>query len=931
VHVARCPRLFFQSEVYEEDISLKHCQPLQLKVALTLIFSMHAIDSAASPPSDGQQPTQQEIDHIVSLHESGEHGQMEQAARALLELYPASALAWSVLAMALQLQGKDGLAALQKTVALAPHDAEAHLHLGNAHMDGGHPDLAMPCFMRALELAPGFAEALSRLGDVLQAQGHLKEAAECYRGALELDPALAMAHAGQGDLALAQRQYQLAVTSYQQALALAPGAADIHRKLGDAHEALNRAEQAMQSYTAALEDDPGNAMAHGGLGKVLLSLGRLQQAVASYRAATELSQEIAAHYDGLGRALHLLGQTTEAETAYRQAIALDPSAAGPMLRYADLLRETRRQGAAIAVYQAVLLLEPKNINALNNLAMALQADGQREQALAHFQKILTFTPDNPVSHANIAAVLSEMGEQKAALESCRRAVKAGPKLPFTHVNLGTCLMEMGRLGEAVNSLETAVKLDPHNRKANVNLSATLVRMGRIEPAIAQNRQALKLNPDWDELHSNLLFYLTHSEKVDVAALFDEHLRYAAHFEAPLRAAWPQHANVRDPERRLRIGFVSADLYNHAVAHFITPVLEYLSQSPHLEMVAYANSFHDDPVSRHLHGLFSIWRQVERLTHAELAQLVTSDAIDILIDLSGHTGFNRLPTFARKPAPLQVTWIGYPGTTGLQAMDYFLTDRYYSPPGALDDQFTEKLLRLPACAPFLPSPEAPPISPAPSITNGHITFGSFNRAGKLNREVIARWSALLRLVPEANMLLAAMPNKQTSDRLRSWFASEGIAARRLTFHGYTNLHDYLALHSQVDLCLDTYPYTSGTTGFHALWMGVPSLTMVGPTLPGYVSAAILSHTGLHDFIAHGEEDFLAKGVAHASDPGRLAGIRLEMRERMRNAASGRPDEIARGLEVAMRHMWQQWCAGEMPASFEATSSGIVTQQQEEGQP
>jgi predicted O-linked N-acetylglucosamine transferase (SPINDLY family) len=369
------------------------------------------------------------------------------------------------------------------------------------------------------------------------------------------------------------------------------------------------------------------------------------------------------------------------------------------------------------------------------------------------------------------------------------------------------------------------------------------------------------------------------------------------------------------------------LYNHAVAHFITPILEHLAPSPRLEIVIYANSFHDDHVSRHLHGLASIWRQVEKLTHAELAQLITSDTIDILIDLSGHTGFNRLPAFARKPAPLQLTWIGYPGTTGLQAMDYFLTDRYYSPPGVLDDQFTEKLLRLPACAPFLPSPVAPDISPSPSIKNGHITFGSFNRASKLSGEVIARWSTLLRMVPDAKMLLAAMPNKQASDRLRSWFAREGIAAGRLMFHGYTNIHDYLALHSQVDLCLDTYPYTSGTTGFHALWMGVPTLTMVGPTLPGYVSAAILSHAGLHDLIANGVEDFLDKGVALASDPSQLAGIRMAMRERMNNAASGRPDEIAKGLEGALRHIWQGWCAGTIPASFEARSDGIA----EEGHP
>ena len=878
---------------------------------------MHATDPATSPPSDVQQPSQQEIDHIVRLYESGEQVQMEEATRAMVDAYPMSALAWSVLGMALRLQGKDALLALQKTVELAPDDAEAHLHLGNAHMDGGHPDLAMPYFMRALELAPAFAEALSRLGDALQAQGHLKEAAECYGGALEIDPALAMAHRGKGDVLVAQQQFQSAQSSYRQALTLEPGAADIHRKLGDVHVALNRPDAALQSYAAALEIDPENAMAHGGMGNVLFRLDRNAQAAASYRSATALPTANAAHYHGLGRSLHALGATADAESAYRQSIALDASLAAPMLHYADLLRETRRKEPAIAIYQAVLLLEPDNIDALNNLGMALQEDGQLEAALASFRQVALLAPDNPVTHSNIAAALNDMGQREAALESCRRAVKLGPKSTAAHVNLGTCLMEMGRLSEAVNSFETVVKLDPHHRRAYVNISAALNRLGRIDQAIVHCRKALKINPDWDELHSNLLFYLTHSQDLDAASLFAEHVRYAEHFEAPLRASWPQHTNVRDPERTLRIGFVSADLYNHAVANFITPILECLSQSRQVEIVAYANSFHDDHVSRHLHGLFAVWRQVEKLSHAELAQLVTSDAIDILIDLSGHTGFNRLPTFARKPAPLQVSWIGYPGTTGLQAMDYYLTDRYYSPPGKLDNQFTEKLVRLPAAAPFLPSPESPPVSTAPSIEKGYVTYGSFNRAGKLNRATIARWSTLLRLVPSAKMVLAAMPNKHTSDMVRAWFVREGIDAKRLTFHTQTNIRDYLALHATVDLCLDTYPYTSGTTGLHALWMGVPTLTMVGPTLPGYVTASILAHAGLTDFIAYSEDEFLRKGRKFAEDMSVLAGLRMHMRDRMTNSAIRQPTLIAKGLEVALRTMWRRWCASDQPISFEAS--------------
>ncbi|WP_193315536.1 tetratricopeptide repeat protein [Janthinobacterium aquaticum] len=822
----------------------------------------------------------------------------------------------------MQIAGKDAVPALQEAAALAPSDAEAQVRLGCAQMDNGQPEQAMACFMRALELAPAYAEALSRLGDALQAQGHLKEAAECYRGALEIDPSLLMALAGKGDMQQAQGQYQAAQASYQQALALAPDAAELHCKLGDVHVALNRPEPAMRSYAAALQSEPGNAMAHGGMGNVLFRLDRNAEAVLSYRKATAQPNAIAAHFHGLGRSLHATGETAEAENAYRQAIAMDSTVAAPMLHYADLLRETRRQGQAIAIYQAALLLEPKNIEALNNMGIAQEDDGQFEQALASFRKVLELAPDNPVTHNNIAAILNTMGQSKAALDSCRLAVKLGPKSASAHVNLGVCLTQMGRLDEAVKAFEKAVRFEPQNRRAHVNLSSTLAQLGRIDQAISSSRAAIKINPDWEELHSNLLFYLTHSQDVDAKALFAEHMRYAAHFETPHLANWPAHSNTREPERRLRIGFVSADLYKHAVANFITPVLEHLAQSPRLEIFAYANSFHDDVVSRHLHGLVSVWRQVEKLTHAELTQLITSDAIDILIDLSGHTGFNRLPVFARKPAPLQVSWIGYPGTTGLQAMDYFLADRYYSPPGVFDSQFSEKLVRLPASAVFLPSPDAPNVNPAPAISNGYITFGSFNRASKLSLDVIERWSALLRAVPDAKMVLGGMPNHQTSDRFRAWFKREGIAANRLTFFTFTNSQDYLALHHLVDVCLDTFPYNGGTTTLHALWMGVPTLTMMGPTLPGRVGAAICHHVGLAEFIADDKEDFITKGKQIAGDIVAIADLRTELRDRLKHSAACQPAVIAAGLESAMRVIWRNWCAGYPAKAFNVAKPGNI---------
>lgn len=877
---------------------------------------MHATDSAASAPSDAQQPTQQEIDHIVGLHDKGEHGQMEDAARALVAACPASPLAWNVLAMALQLQGKDALAALQKTVELAPGDAEAYLHLGNAHMDNGHADLAMPCFMRALELAPSFAEALSRLGDALQAQGHLKESGECYRGALELDPALFMAQVGKGDVLVAQQQFQQAAASYRQALVLQPATADIHRKLGDVQVTLNRSEAALHSYAAAIEIDPGNAMAHGGMGNVLLRLDRNAQAAASFSIATALPTATAAHYHGLGRSLHALGKTADAEIAYRQAIALDASVAAPMLHYADLLRETRREQQAVAIYQAALLLEPDNIDTLNNLGMALKDNGKLEAALASFQQVALLAPNNPVTHSNIAAVLNTLGQRDAALESCRVAVRLDPKFVPGHANLGTCLMEMGRLSEAVKSFETVVRLDPHHRRSYVNLSATLARLGRIEQAVVHARKALKANPDWDELHSNLLFYLTHSQDLNAAALFAEHRKYAGHFEAPLRASWPKHGNTGEPERRLRIGFVSADLYSHAVASFITPILEYLAKSPRLEIVAYANSFHDDNISRHLHGLFQSWRQVERLTHAELAQLITSDAIDILIDLSGHTGYNRLPAFAHKPAPIQASWMGYPGTTGLQAMDYFFSDKKILPAGEFDHLFLEKIVRLPISAPFIPHMLAPEVGPLPALTNGHLTFGSFNRANKLNRKVIALWSQVLRAIPDATMLLAGLESDGRDHYLLQWFAEEGINSNRLSLHRRGDMTEYLQLHHQVDICLNTFPYTGTTTLCHALWMGVPTLSCSGDTIPSRASAAYLGHMGLEVFAAHDAEDFVHKAVSWSQDLAALAVLRAGMRAQFIRSPIARPAQISEALEHALRTMWHRWCQQLPPVSFDA---------------
>jgi protein O-GlcNAc transferase len=425
-----------------------------------------------------------------------------------------------------------------------------------------------------------------------------------------------------------------------------------------------------------------------------------------------------------------------------------------------------------------------------------------------------------------------------------------------------------------------------------------------------------LKPELAYAYSNLLFCLSHLEAIGAQALFAEHCRFGERFEAPLRASWPRHANARDPERRLQIGFVSGDLRDHALACFIEPLWQHLAGSAGLSLHAYYNHATADSVTARLRRHVKHWHDIARLSDAALAEKIADDGIDILIDLSGHTGENRLLTFAHKPAPVQASWMGYPGTTGLKAMDYYLADRHFLPPGEFDSLFTEKIVYLPASAPFVPGEEAPAVNALPALRNGFMTFGSFNRISKLSRSAIALWAQLLRALPDARLLLAGMPPDREYEGLVDWFDQEGIARQRLTAHPRCDHATYLALHHDVDMCLDAFPYSGGTTTNYALWMGVPTLTLAGHTSSGRQGAAILGRVGLDAFVATDAAGFQRKGLSWAGELGALADVRAGLRARLQESPVCRPDLIAAGVESALRTMWRRWCAGLPPESFAA---------------
>ena len=549
-----------------------------------------------------------------------------------------------------------------------------------------------------------------------------------------------------------------------------------------------------------------------------------------------------------------------------------------------------------------------------NQLVALFNAGRHAELESRAHLLLDQYPDSGFVWKILGASLPMLG--KEALPALHKATELLPDDAEAHFNLGNTYRHCGKLDGAVASYRRALALKPDFAEAHYNLGNVLKDTGQLDEAVTSFHRALEIKPDFAQAHSTLLFCLSQSEAVDAAMLFAEHCRFGEQFEAPLRANWPQHANSPDPERRLQIGFVSADLRNHAVASFIEPLLAHLAGYSQLSLHAYYNLAVEDGVTQRLRGYVQHWHPVAGLSDAALAEEIRADGIDILFDLSNHTAHNRLLSFARKPAPVQISWIGYHGTTGLSSMDYYLTDRFLLPPGQFEHQFTEKLVYLPAWAPFLPSAEAPPVNRLPALSNGYLTFGSFNRQSKISRAVIALWSQLLRAVPDSRMVLGAIRKDGQYDTLIAWFAGEGIDRERLDFHPHSNMQDYLALHQQVDVCLDTFPYTGGTTTYHALWMGVPTLTLAGSTVAGHIGAGITGHVGLDAFIAEDPAAFVQQGLALQGDNfSALAHLRDGLRERFAQSATGQPALIAAGLERALRTMWQRWCAGLPTETFE----------------
>ena len=654
-----------------------------------------------------------------------------------------------------------------------------------------------------------------------------------------------------------------------------------------AYHRAGQPTEAVPLYQQVLAADSGNVEAHYLLGAACHALGQAEAAIASLAQAIRLRPDHAEAHNHLGAVLSQQGELDAAISSFEHAVRLRPASA----EMSENLR---------------LVLATRD----NTLGNDLVAQGKLDEAAACFRRVVALIPEFADAHISLGAVLEKQDNLDEAAACCRRALELNPDLAEAHFNLGAVLLKQADVDEAIACYQRALELKPNFAEAHYNLGIAQKYQGRIEEAMASFQKALEAQPQFAAAHSTALLALQYHSGTTLAQLAAAHGEYDERHAAPLRATWRPHDNQRDPDRKLRLGFVSPDLGCHPVGYFLIRVLENLDGSQ-AETACYSDRLPADAMTNRLRAAATNWRNVRALSDEQLADQIRADRIDIAFDLAGHTGNNRLPAFARKPAPIAITWIGYAGTTGLKAMDYLLADRFEVPADA-EPYVQERVLRMPAgyvC--YDPPPDAPSVSPLPALARGYVTFGSFNNPAKITPQVVDVWARILRRVAGARLVLKylGMSDPSTMRRLTDMFAKRGVDSSRLDLLGWSCHEDVLRQYQRIDVALDPFPYGGGLTTCESLWMGVPVVTCPGETFASRHALSHLSNVGLTETIADDLEGYVLLATGLATDLPRLAVIRARLRQQVAESPLCNGKRFAENFIDVLRGVWRRWCDGQ----------------------
>lgn len=737
--------------------------------------------------------------------------------------------------------------------------------------------------------------------------GDLKQAERHYALVLKMDPRHAKATYLLGLLAHQVGKQELAVRILSSAIKLDGAQPTFHCVLGEAFRDQGKHSEAIASYRQALRLNCDYVDAHNNLGTLLQAQGDFPAAKQCFRRAIELAPNYAAARHNLGFLWQQQGQWAAAEECFTMALRIKPDYVDARLALGGVLQAQGKIAEALTHFEELARICPNSPQVECARGAGHQGAGDYEAAFACYRRAIELDPNFALAHYNLGVALHESNRDLEAIASYLQATRISPNLAVAWSNLANTYLGLVRPDEAVAAIRKSLELQPRSNLALGNLATGLQLQGDMNGAIEIFRRAIEFHPDDAGNHSNLVYTLNFHPDYDAATLFAEHLAWGSRHADPLTAQAPPHTNDRDPTRRLRLGYVSAHFRQHAVAFFSEPLLS-AHNHEQFEIFCYGDVNHPDAATQRFRDIADQWRDTTRLSHEQVAQWVRDDRIDILVDLAGHIGGNRLPVFAHKPAPVQVTYLGYQNTTGMRAMDYRLSDAHADPPGITDRWYTERLLRLPEhffC--FAPPEPSPPVGPAPFARKGAITFASLNHIPKLTERALRVWARILARVPDSRLLVLAYSPGILERNVQVLMAGEGVDPARIDVLNKRPRYDYLDLHNEIDIALDTFPFNGHTTVCDALWMGVPSIMLEGDSYASRFGGSTLLGVGLGDLIAHSTDEYVELAVNLACDRERLAELRRTLRERMRQSLLVDAPRFAGQVEAAYRDMWRTWCA------------------------
>ena len=712
---------------------------------------------------------------------------------------------------------------------------------------------------------------------------------------------LAIKHHNNGQLAQAE-------SLYRQILAHDRHHAEALHLLGVVLSQTGQYQEGVQFIKKAIKRNKKSATCYSNLGAALKELGKYKEAAVACRQALALNPHPAAEtYNNLGVALQKQGQLKEAMENFRRALVIKPNFAEVYSNIGEVLRAQGQLEEAIASYQQALVINPQLASAHQNLGIAFMEQGQLEKALESYQRALAINPKYAKAYYNLGSLFFRQGKLDQAIACLSQTLALQPTDVKANTLLSRVLLEQGKLHEAIAISQQALKINQNSAEAHLNLAGALFRLGKIEEVIQHYKKAIAVNPDNVIAHSGLVIAMNYSSQYEVKTLFAEHLRFAKRHAEPLQALIKPHLNNPSPQRRLKIGYVSPDLRNHPTAYFMEPVLAAHDHQP-FEIFAYADVRVPDETTTRLQGYVDQWQNIMGLSDEKVAEQIRQDEIDILVDLAGHTDGNRMLLFARKPAPVQVTYLGYPNTTGLTTMDYKITDSVIDPPGQTEAYHTEKLVRLPIYRIVnFKIEDSPEVNSLPALTSKQIMFASLNNFSKVSPYILSVWAKILVAIPHAKLKIVHpdADNSETQQSIKKFFTQDEKVHERVEIIGNQPFQEFLKLHNHIDVSLDPFPHMGGTTTFISLWMGVPVITLAGKT-PLSRGGAPLMTLGLDNLIAKTPEEYVEIAVGLANRLEELNELRMNLREKMRHSPLMDAESFTRSLEAAYRQMWYDWC-------------------------